>query len=80
MCIVNGGVKMKSGLVRYECKAKGCEKLWALMPKLVIVGKPPQFCGYDKKGYRNFRKEGHCDCGEPFDHPSIFIETNQNRK
>ena len=67
-----------SKLVRYECKSKTCDKLWALLPKLVIVGKPPQFAGYDRKGYKKYRKEGHCDCGEAFDHPRINVKVSKN--
>ena len=85
MCIVNGGVKVSlkgkgrmRNLVRYECKAKGCGKLWGLMRDgIIVTGSPPKFCGYDRRGYKKFRKEGHCDCGEPFDYPHIYVNVEQ---
>ena len=86
MCIVNGGVKVSlkgkgrmRNLVRYECQNKKCGKLWGLMGGgIVITGRPPQFAGYDRKGYKKYRKEGHCDCGVAFDYPRIIVDVQQN--
>ena len=82
MCIIDGGVKMKGRmkkLVNYECENKACKKLWSLLPKLMITGSPPKFCGYDRNGYKKFRKEGFCECGTAFNHPHIIVDV-KNRK
>lgn len=59
-------------LVRYECEK--CNKLWGLQPEqLILSGKGPIFCGYDGKGNKNWRKEGHCHCGRAFSYPFTTV-------
>ena len=61
-------------LTRYECKAKGCGRLWALTPdKIYLTGRGRIFDGYDNKGRKKWRREGHCGCGEAFDYPVVNI-------
>jgi len=55
-------------LVKYECEK--CNKLWGLHPeKLILRGSGPIFCGYDGKGHKKWRLEGHCHCGTAFAYP-----------
>jgi len=81
VCISYGGVKVSlkgkgrmRTLTRYECKAKGCGRLWALTPdKIYLTGRGRIFDGYDNKGRKKWRREGHCGCGEAFDYPVVNI-------
>ena len=81
MCIINGGVKVSlkgkgrlRKLTRYECKAKNCGRLWGLTPNaLYLTGRGPIFDGYDNKGRKQWRREGHCGCGTAFDYPVVNV-------
>ena len=81
MCIGYGGVKMtlkglgrNKKLVRWVCPEKGCGRLWAFTPDaLYITGRGMIFDGYDFKGRKKWRREGHCGCGKAFDHPVVYV-------
>ena len=79
MCIGYGGVKMTlkglgrmKKLVKYECDK--CNKIWSLTPEFIIVVNGPIFCGFDSRGRKLWRQEGHCSCGAPFNYPKKTID------
>ena len=78
MCIVDGGIKMKPRmrkLVRYECATKGCGRLWALNPDMLVIREDgPIFDGYERNGRKKWRREGYCGCGTAFAYPSITVK------
>ena len=65
-------------LKRYECENVKCKKLWSLLPEgIIMVGAPAKFAGYDRKGYKKYRREGYCECGTPFNHPHIQVNVEE---
>jgi hypothetical protein len=76
VCIIDGGIKMRprmKKLERYECYK--CGKLWALTPNFIVIGsRGPIFDGYDNKGRKKWRQEGHCSCGVAFKYQTKTIQ------
>ena len=80
MCIINGGVKVTmkgkgrmQKLVWYECKNSKCGKLWSLSPDGCFHVGQRIFCGYDRRGFKKYRKEGHCNCGTMFEIKHTYL-------
>ena len=69
--------KRMKKLVKYECKNSKCGKIWALTSPMVVKTEERIFCGYDFNGRKKYRRSGECNCGTPFDYPSIKVKDLQ---